>query len=570
MNESSNEERPDKKKQLQSGGAGGRSEKIDEQQRRLMGTLAAIRHRWLVVSGKGGVGKSTVAVNLACALADRGLRVGLLDTDIHGPDVLKMLGLEGRTLGGTSNGEQAEPIKAYRRLKVVSMAAVLPDPDMAVIWRGPRKMGAIRQFLSDVHWGELDHLVVDSPPGTGDEPLSSAQLIGRADGAIIVTSPQEVALLDSRKCINFAHELRIPVTGIIENMSGMRCPHCGEAIELFGTGGGARAAAELGVPFLGAIPIDPTVVTSGDQGRPFVHFARGERTAAVFEEIVDAILESARPGPAPKETPRDGRLIAIACEDEGGLEARVSAHFGRCPCYTVVEVKGDAVVGHRVEHNPHFGDHQPGVMPQFIASLGADVILAGGMGPKAVAMFEQRGIEVATGASGTARQALEGFLQGSFSGVVPCSHDHPESCQKPGGGRQPHGAGHGEGRADEKRPAPDVGRVAIPAADDTGLSAAMDPRFGRAPYYVLVEPGGGEVVKVVPNAARNEAHGAGTSAARLIGESGVNTVVAGRFGPKALQVLQGLGIALWTAPDGLTVAEAVEKLAAGQLSRVGG
>jgi Mrp family chromosome partitioning ATPase/predicted Fe-Mo cluster-binding NifX family protein len=562
---SSNEERSRNKK-----------DQLDEQQRRLTGNLAAIHHRWLVVSGKGGVGKSTVAVNLACALADRGHRVGLLDTDIHGPDVLKMLGLEGRTLGG--KGEQVEPIKAYRRLKVVSMAAVMPNPDMAVIWRGPRKMGAIRQFLSDVCWGELDHLVVDSPPGTGDEPLSSAQLIGRADGAIIVTSPQEVALLDSRKCVDFARELRIPVAGIIENMSGMRCPHCDEPIELFGAGGGARAAAELGVPFLGAIPVDPTIVRSGDQGRPFVHFARGDRTAVVFEGIVDAILGADRDGPAADKTgpavdeaSGDGRLVAIACEDDRGLDARVSAHFGRCPCYTVVELDGDRIVEHRVARNPHFGNHQPGVMPEFVRSLGADVILAGGMGPKAVGMFQQSGIEVATGASGTARQALEGYLRGAVSGVVPCAHDHPESCHQdhPQRNATAHGARGSDANPDEGA-AVGFGRIAIPAADDTGLSAAMDPRFGRAPYYVLIAPDHDGVPEVVPNAARDEAHGAGTSAARLMGDRGVNTVVAGRFGPKALQVLQGLGIALWTAPDGLNVADAVEQLRAGRLSRAGG
>jgi Mrp family chromosome partitioning ATPase len=273
----------------------------EEQEQRLQENLSHIHHRWLVLSGKGGVGKSTVAVNLACALADRGCSVGLLDTDIHGPDVVKMLGLEGRMLGGT--GKTVEPVKAYRRLKVVSMASLMPDPDAAVIWRGPMKMGAIRQFLSDVSWGEIEHLIVDSPPGTGDEPLSSAQLIGKADGAIIVTSPQEVALLDSRKCVSFARQLEIPVAGIIENMSGLVCPHCKETIELFGTGGGERAAGELGVNFLGAIPIDPDIVRSGDEGRPFVHFREDSETAGVFRTIVDRILrtvspEGAEAGPA--------------------------------------------------------------------------------------------------------------------------------------------------------------------------------------------------------------------------------------------------------------------------------
>jgi Mrp family chromosome partitioning ATPase len=239
-----------------------------EQERRMRENLSKIRHQWLVVS--------------------RGAMVGLLDTDIHGPDVMKMLGVEGQMLANA--GREIEPIMAYPRLKVVSMAALMPDPDVAVVWRGPMKMKAIRQFLTDVSWGELDHLVVDSPPGTGDEPLSSAQLIGDADGAIIVTSPQEVALLDSRKCVDFARQLKVPVTGIIENMSGMVCPHCNRPITLFGTGGGKRAATELGVNFLGSIPVDPTVVISGDQGRPFMLFQRGSQAAEAFGSIVDGIL----------------------------------------------------------------------------------------------------------------------------------------------------------------------------------------------------------------------------------------------------------------------------------------
>ncbi len=235
-------------------------EEEQERERRLQERLSTIHHRWLVLSGKGGVGKSTVAVNLACALADRGQTVGLLDVDIHGPNVAKMLGIEEWPLG--DGGDGIEPVKVYRRVKAITMASLMPDPDKAIIWRGPRKMGVIRQFLTDVHWGELDHLVVDAPPGTGDEPLSAAQLIGKADGAIIVTTPQEVAVLDARKCVDFARTVHLPVVGIVENMSGMVCPHCQETIHLFGSGGGREAARELSVPFLGSIPLDPAVVQS--------------------------------------------------------------------------------------------------------------------------------------------------------------------------------------------------------------------------------------------------------------------------------------------------------------------
>jgi ATP-binding protein involved in chromosome partitioning len=544
-----------------------------EQERRLQQNLSRIRHRWLVLSGKGGVGKSTVAVNLACSLADQGFSVGLLDTDIHGPDVAKMLGIEGRMLGGT--GERITPIKAYRRLKIVSMASLMPDPDTAVIWRGPMKMGAIRQFLADVDWGDLDHLVVDSPPGTGDEPLSTAQLIGRADGAIIVTSPQEVALLDSRKCVSFAKQLDLPIAGIIENFSGMVCPHCAQPIELFGSGGGKEAADELGVNFLGAIPVDPDVVTSGDQGRPFVHFHADSKTAAVFGEIVEKILGTvglttaatkAEQASQDDETERakgTSKWIAVACEDDRGMEGSVSAHFGRCPHYTMVEVKGSKVVGHRIEANPTV-EHRPGAMPKFIRDLGADVILAGGMGPKAVDIFRRYGIDVATGFSGKVDAAVQAYLGGNLTGIVPCNHDHPQSC----GEHKPDepctdGAKVSQGVVYLKE---EPMRVAIPTVSDAGLEAKMDPRFGRAPFYAILELKSGELLQVIPNKAADAAHGAGTGAAQMMREQNVQTVVAGRFGPKASQALRAMEIGLCTAPEGLTVKQALEALKSGNVT----
>lgn len=532
------------------------------QEQRLQQNLARIRHRWLVLSGKGGVGKSTVAVNLACALADRGHMVGLLDTDIHGPDVLKMLGLEGHHLGGSH--DQIQPVKAYLRLKIMSMASFIADPDTAVVWRGPLKMGAIRQFLADVTWGDIDHLVVDSPPGTGDEPLSTAQLIGRADGAIIVTTPQEVALLDSRKCVSFARQLGVPVAGIVENMSGMVCPHCNQPIDLFGSGGGERAARELKVPFLGAIPVDPSVVRSGDAGRPFIHFDRESPTAKAFEAIVERLLAGITEPDSKRAQGGSMRRIAIACEDDRGLDGQVSAHFGRCPCYTVVEVEGQNIVGHRVERNPHFGDHRPGMVPQFVRSLNADAILAGGMGPRAVQMFRGFGIDVVTGASGTARQVLEAYLGGTLSGIVPCQHDHPESCgaHKPGEPCVDHDASQtGAGAATT------AARVVVSAADGSGVGAAMDPRFGRAPFFVVVDLASGEALEVVENRAAGDAHGAGIAAARQVGQMGAQAVIAGRFGPKAGDALRALGVELWSAPEGLSVAQVVERLRASSLAR---
>ena len=249
--------------------------------------LKKIKNRLLVFSGKGGVGKSTVSANLALAFARKGLQVGLLDVDIHGPNLAKMLGVEDKKLEVTSEGIKA--VDAAPNLKLVSMSFLLQDPDLPVIWRGPMKMKAIQQFLGDVNWGDLDWLVIDSPPGTGDEPLSVAQLIP-ATGAIVVTTPQEVSLMDSRKAIAFAHKLNLKVFGIIENMSGMICPHCGGKIDVFKAGGGEKAAKQLNVPFLGKIPLDPAIVTSGDEGNPFITASPDSEASKAFMEIVKKII----------------------------------------------------------------------------------------------------------------------------------------------------------------------------------------------------------------------------------------------------------------------------------------
>jgi ATP-binding protein involved in chromosome partitioning len=266
-------------------GAVSREQEMKSQDERIGRQLGRIKHVFVVMSGKGGVGKSSVAINLAVALAGRGHRVGLLDVDLHGPSTVKMLGLEGEAMA--AEGQDLLPISFSEKLSVVSMASLLENPDTAVIWRGPLKISAIRQFISDVRWGDLDYLFIDSPPGTGDEPLTVAQVIPKAQG-IIVTTPQEVALLDIRKSITFCRQVGMPVFGIIENMSGLACPHCGQMIDLFSTGGGERTAREMGVPFLGAIPLEPELVSASDQGRPFVH--SGPKGEWAFAPIVDTII----------------------------------------------------------------------------------------------------------------------------------------------------------------------------------------------------------------------------------------------------------------------------------------
>jgi ATP-binding protein involved in chromosome partitioning len=245
----------------------------------------------LVLSGKGGVGKSTVATNLAMALSNKGYTTGLADMDIHGPNIPKMLGIEDQKLG-SYDGKTIEPVKISGKLGVVSMAFLLPDTSSPIIWRGSMKNTAIKQFLEDVNWGDLDFLVVDLPPGTGDEALSVAQLAPNIAGAVIVTTPQDVAILDSSKSVKFIEKLGLKVLGIIENMSGLVCPHCGDVIDLFGIGGGEKAAKELNVPYLGSIPIDPEMRIAGDEGKPFILRRDGSDQNKITWQHVDEVMEN--------------------------------------------------------------------------------------------------------------------------------------------------------------------------------------------------------------------------------------------------------------------------------------
>lgn len=247
------------------------------------------RNSILVLSGKGGVGKSTVAANLAISLSLQGFSTGLLDTDFHGPSIPKLLGMENTRLV-SRDGRRLEPAE-LGSLKVISVDFLLENRTDPVIWRGPMKMNVIKQLFEDVNWGDLDYMVVDCPPGTGDEPLSVVQLIPEPTGAVIVTTPQEMSLSDVRRSIQFCRALKLPVLGVIENMSGFVCPHCGQRTELFGSGGGEEMASEMDVPFLGRIPIEPAIVTSGDSGKPFVYHYGKTPFARDFESLVHDLLE---------------------------------------------------------------------------------------------------------------------------------------------------------------------------------------------------------------------------------------------------------------------------------------
>ena len=249
--------------------------------------LKDVKNVIMVMSGKGGVGKSTIAANLSLVLADKGKKVGLLDIDIHGPNLPKILGVEKEKLQSSAEN-RIEPVKISDNLKLVSIAFMLEQDNQAVIWRGPLKMKLIQQFLSDIEWGELDWLIVDAPPGTGDEPLSMAQLVPEG-GAVIVTTPQEISLLDVTKSIDFARKIKLNILGIVENMSGLKCPHCGKEILLFKGGGGEELAKKTGITFLGSIPIDPKIVDASDMGTLYVKKYPDSEATKALEKIADKI-----------------------------------------------------------------------------------------------------------------------------------------------------------------------------------------------------------------------------------------------------------------------------------------
>ena len=265
--------------------------KIEEQKDAAVRTsLQKIKHKIIVMSGKGGVGKTSTAVNLSLALADAGHKVGIMDVDLHGPDVPRMLGLDGMPELMANN--KLSPMKYSEKLSAMSIESFIPSKDDAIIWRGPMKYSAIRQFIGDVEWGDLDFLVIDSPPGTGDEPLTVAQIVSEAR-AIIVTTPQEVALADVRKSINFCKTVKMEIIGLVENMSGLNCPHCGEKIDLFGSGGGERTARQTGIRFLGRIPFDPNVVACGDSGACYQKVHAGTAVSRAYDDVAQKLAQLA-------------------------------------------------------------------------------------------------------------------------------------------------------------------------------------------------------------------------------------------------------------------------------------
>ncbi len=391
------------------------------EQEQIRKRVKQIKHQILVLSGKGGVGKSTVAVNLAMSLALAGKSVGLLDIDIHGPSVPKILGLEKEIV--QTSGDTILPVEMIGNLKVMSIGFLLRGSDDAVIWRGPLKYQMIKQFLKDVQWGILDFLIVDSPPGTGDEPLSIVQLLEDADGAIIVTTPQEVALSDVRKCISFCGNLKLPVLGVLENMSGFVCPQCGQKTDIFKSGGGEIMARQMGVTFLGRVPIDPQIVQSCDSGKPFVYHYNQSQTAKAFGNVSGPILELDNNAQELVETQHfkkgdKKRRIAVPL-----VQGKLSLHFGHCEEFAIFDVDDNLkkVISRKNAAPPA---HEPGVLPRWLHENNVNVIIAGGMGQRAQQLFTQDGIKVVIGASGQSPEELvSAYLENTLeTGDNICDH----------------------------------------------------------------------------------------------------------------------------------------------------
>ena len=398
-----------------------RQKQLQAEKDQIRQKLKRIKHQILVLSGKGGVGKSTVAVNLAVSLALSGKSVGLLDIDIHGPSVPKILNLEEKAIQAI--GDTILPVQMIENLKVMSIGFLLRGKDDAVIWRGPMKYQMIKQFLKDVDWGILDFLVVDSPPGTGDEPLSIVQLLENPDGAVVVTTPQEIALSDVRKCITFCRNLNLPVIGVLENMSGFICPECGRRTDVFKSGGGEIMANEMHVPFLGRIPMDPQIVQSCDSGKPFVYHYNQSQAAKAFEKTLNHILEIDNKNKVLTETQSlqtgDKKMrIAVPL-----AQGKLSLHFGHCDQFAIFDIDDEtSKVINRKDTTPPA--HAPGVLPKWLHENNVSVIIAGGMGQRAQQLFVQNNIKVIIGASGgSPEELISAYLENTLeTGDNICDH----------------------------------------------------------------------------------------------------------------------------------------------------
>lgn len=376
---------------------------LDQQDRRVRDQLARIRHKIMIMSGKGGVGKSTVAVNLAVGLSLQDFMVGLLDVDLHGPNIPKMLGIRREKLPRRPDGRLGAIVYSPN-LKVLSIEPLLPKEDAAIIWRGPLKISAIKQFIGDIDWGKLDYLVIDAPPGTGDEPLTVAQTIPDAY-ALVVTTPQEVSLIDVQKSINFCRKVKMRLLGLVENMSGFICPHCGKELDLFKRGGGERLAEELGIRFLGRIPVDPRVVAAGDAGKPMIAAYPESVTARAFEELVHNVVA------ATEEMWRDveeGRYMRVAVPLDG---ARVAQDPTSADLFAVYDIEGGQIRVKDVVKRPEDQD-----LESFLKEQVATHLLAPQVPSEWRERLEAARIRVVTG--GSREVGPDTLIQDLLAGII--------------------------------------------------------------------------------------------------------------------------------------------------------
>ncbi|MFP4213585.1 MAG: iron-sulfur cluster carrier protein MrpORP [Desulfohalobiaceae bacterium] len=405
-----------------------------EQDLKLQQSMGRIKHKLVILSGKGGVGKSSVAANLAVGLALSGYKVGLMDVDVHGPSIPRLLSL------GEAKIQAAEqklmPVQWNANLSVISLGFFLPSKEDAVIWRGPIKMSLIRQFLQDVDWGDLDYLLIDCPPGTGDEPISVLQLLDGQASAIVVTSPQVLAIDDVRRSIQFCHHTGNPVMGIVENMSGFVCPYCRQEVDIFNSGGGEALAREMNVPFLGRIPLDPGMVNAADQGLPYLQSHVDDPAAQALEKILEPIRDLEKQGrrqAAAQENPEQQRTGSAQGPQQGGkkemkiaipvAQGRLCQHFGHCEQFALVSVDTEAKKIQAIEHlNPP--PHEPGVLPRWLAEQKADLVIVGGMGSRAQGIFQEHGVQVLAGAQGgSPEEIVVDYLNSNLvTGANACDH----------------------------------------------------------------------------------------------------------------------------------------------------
>ena len=409
--------------------------KEQEKDRKLAHNLSRIKHKVVILSGKGGVGKSNVAANVAAGLSLSGYSVGLLDVDVHGPSIPRFFGLEDSH--PVTRDRKLVPLMWNGQLLVMSLGFLLKNREESVIWRGPVKMGLIRQFLEDVDWGDLDYLIVDCPPGTGDEPLSVVQLLGSEAHALIVTSPQDVAVDDVRRSVSFCRQTGNPVLGIVENMSGFVCPKCGEEAHIFSSGGGQRLALEMQVPFLGNIPLDPEMVKAADQGKPFIFEEKNTPAFNTLQKLLDPVrsLETDKKSNGPDQPGNQPQKSAVQAPEKqkaynGAVkiaiplaQGRLCQHFGHCELFALFSVNTeDKTILHQEQLTPP--PHEPGVLPRWLAEQEAGLVIAGGMGSKAQDLLREKGIKIITGApEGTAEEIVKSWLDGDLvTGENVCDH----------------------------------------------------------------------------------------------------------------------------------------------------